>query len=387
MSDNNGFAFWGSTMTRTTVVITIVLILFGALLSFMAILRGRKISGSVPPELGRWWRIMTTLMVLSLAGYVLIIFFLLKRLVLPLELIMGFVFVGGALLGLIVINLSRETISKIRSAEEDLELANKSLAQRTNELTDVNDQLQKSLLDLTGAEDRLKKYSTELERKNRELEQFAYMASHDLRSPVISMAADLKMLIKHGREKLDPESVKLAEGALNSAFRMQNLIADLLTYARMGAAPHEKPMAVINLTEILNVVLDSIKVDCEKAGCTITRDELPRVAADPTQMIQLFQNLLANAIKFRGAGPPRIEIRAIRNGMEWVFSVKDNGIGIPPDHQEKIFELFHRVSKEGYEGTGIGLSICKRIVDRHGGRIWVESEPGKGSIFYFTIPG
>ncbi len=329
---------------------------------------------------------MIALMVFSLAGYLFIIFFLVKGLIFPIELIMGIVFLGAAFLGLTMISLSQETISKMRSAEEELLVANESLEQRTNELTSANEQLQKSLLDLTSAEDRLKGYSVDLERKNRELEQFAYLASHDLKSPVIALAADLKMLEKRNREKMDRESAELLEGALNSALRLQNLIADLLAYARLGSAAHEKAMGLINLTEILNVVLDSIRIDCERAGCAIVRGELPRVAADPTQMIQLFQNLLSNSIKFRGKEPPRIEIRAVRSGLDWLFSVRDNGIGIPPEHHEKIFELFHRVSKGEYEGTGIGLSICKRIVESHGGRIWVESEPGNGSTFYFTIP-
>ncbi|MDA8090014.1 MAG: ATP-binding protein [Nitrospiraceae bacterium] len=365
---------------------TSLLIVSGAALLFFAILRGSKIGGSVPPELIRRWRIMITLMVFSLGGYVLIVFLLVKGLVFPTELVMGLVFMGAAFLGLIMINLARETITKIRSAEEDLMSANRSLERRTNELAGTNEQLQKSLTDLTRAEDQLKRYSGDLERKNRELEQFAYMASHDLRSPVIAIAADLKMFIKRNRAKMDQESINLIEGSLSSAFRMQNLIADLLTYARLGATPQERLRGSINLTEILNVAVDSIKIDCTKAGCSIVRDELPRVAADPAQMIQLFQNLLSNAIKFRGKEPPRIEVRAMRRNMEWLFSVKDNGIGIPLEHQEKIFELFHRVSKGEYEGTGIGLSICKRIVERHGGRIWVESEPGKGSTFYFTIP-
>ncbi len=243
------------------------------------------------------------------------------------------------------------------------------------------------ITELKRTEEQLRKSTIELERSNRELEHFAYMASHDLRSPIIALSADLKMFEKHNRRKIDPESLKLIDGALSSAFRMQSLITDLLTYARLGAAAPEKAIGTINLADILNVVLDSIKMDCERARCTIIREELPRVQADPTQMIQLFQNLLSNSIKFKGKELPRIEIRAERKETEWLFSIKDNGIGIPSEQSERIFELFQRASRGAeYEGTGIGLAICKRIVERLGGRIWVESELGKGSKFYFTIP-
>ncbi len=227
-----------------------------------------------------------------------------------------------------------------------------------------------------------------LEESNRELEQFAYAASHDLRSPIISLAAGLKLFKRRNIGELDPESLKLIDGALGSAFRMQNLITGLLAYARLGVAGAEKASAPVDLTEVLDAVEDGLKVDCERAGCTIVRDTLPKmVNGDPTMMIRLFQNLISNSIKFSGKEPPRIEISAVRKDHEWLFSVKDNGIGIPQGHHERIFGLFQRVSAGAqYEGTGIGLAICKRIVERMGGRIWVESEPGKGSTFYFTVP-
>ena len=602
-------------MTALT-VITSLLILFGATLMFASILLGKKIGGFVPPEFRRRWRTLITFMFFFMAGYFFFIFVFVKRLVFPIELITGLLFIGGAFFVFIVINRSRDTIVKIQSTAGELEKAENALREnerflrtvintepecvklvaRDGSLIEMNpaglamleadsldiikgkiiyqsivpehrdafrkltedvfsgksgnlefmvtglkgrklwlethavplrndrgeiiallgitrdvtrrklaeDALRESehsyrtlaanlpgivyrvllreggrmvffndmITQLTGykpeeltsgkvcsldqliiegdrkrvtagieeaisqnrsfqveymlrhkdgnirnfiergrpvrgkdgkpvyidgvtlditelkrTEEQLRKSTIELERSNRELEHFAYMASHDLRSPIIALSADLKMFEKHNRRKIDPESLKLIDGALSSAFRMQSLITDLLTYARLGAAAPEKAIGTINLADILNVVLDSIKMDCERARCTIIREELPRVQADPTQMIQLFQNLLSNSIKFKGKELPRIEIRAERKETEWLFSIKDNGIGIPSEQSERIFELFQRASRGAeYEGTGIGLAICKRIVERLGGRIWVESELGKGSKFYFTIP-
>ena len=602
-------------MTALT-VITSLLILFGATLMFASILLGKKTGGFVPPEFRRRWRTLITFMFFFMAGYFFFIFVFVKRLVFPIELITGLLFIGGAFFVFIVINLSRDTIVKIQSTAGELEKAENALREnerflrtvintepecvklvaRDGSLIEMNpaglamleadsldiikgkiiyqsivpehrdafrkltedvfsgksgnlefmvtglkgrklwlethavplrndrgeiiallgitrdvtrrklaeDALRESehsyrtlaanlpgivyrvllreggrmvffndmITQLTGykpeeltsgkvcsldqliiegdrkrvtagieeaisqnrsfqveymlrhkdgnirnfiergrpvrgkdgnpvyidgvtlditelkrTEEQLRKSTIELERSNRELEHFAYMASHDLRSPIIALSADLKMFEKHNRRKIDPESLKLIDGALSSAFRMQSLITDLLTYARLGAAAPEKAIGTINLADILNVVLDSIKMDCERARCTIIREELPRVQADPTQMIQLFQNLLSNSIKFKGKELPRIEIRAERKETEWLFSIKDNGIGIPSEQSERIFELFQRASRGAeYEGTGIGLAICKRIVERLGGRIWVESELGKGSKFYFTIP-
>lgn len=284
-----------------------------------------------------------------------------------------------------------EEIEERKATERELEKYRIKLEElvkeRTEELTKTNEHLQKSIFDLTRAKEQLKKYSEDLERSNRELEQFAYVASHDLKSPILALAANLKLVEKRNREKLDAESLGFIKDAFASITRLQNLITDLLAYARVGANMIDRTAEHVNLTEALNIVLATMKVECESAGCTITTNEMPGVMADRNQMIQLFQNLLANAIKFRRDEPPRIEIQADRKGKEWLFSVKDNGIGIPLEHRERIFDIFQRVpSVQGRSGTGIGLAICKKIIERHGGRIWVKSEPGKGSTFYFTIP-
>jgi light-regulated signal transduction histidine kinase (bacteriophytochrome) len=282
-------------------------------------------------------------------------------------------------------------ITDRKAAEQELEKyrihLEELVRERTVELKTANEQLQKSISKLTKAEEQLKKYSEDCERSNRELEKFAYVASHDLKSPVLSVAVSLKLFEKRNREKIDAESLELIKDASASADRMQNLITNLLTYARIGENNLKKAKERLNLTETLNTVLTTLKAECEQCGCTIIADELPEVMAAHTQMMQLFQNLLSNAIKFRGAEPPRVKIRAERASREWLFSITDNGIGIPYEHKERIFELFHRGSVgESHKGTGLGLAICKKIVERHGGRLWVESEPGKGSTFYFTIP-
>jgi light-regulated signal transduction histidine kinase (bacteriophytochrome) len=284
-----------------------------------------------------------------------------------------------------------EEISVRKAAELELEKYRIQLEElvkeRTGELTTANEQLQRSIFDLTRAKEQLKKYSEDLERSNHELEHFAYVASHDLKSPILALASDLKLFEKRNREKLDAESLGFIKDAFASIKRMQNLISDLLSYARVDADMLERTAAHVNLAEALNIVLTSMKAECESAGCTIMTNEMPGIMADFNQMIQLFQNLLSNAIKFRADEPPRIEVQADRRDNEWLFSVKDNGIGIPHKHHERIFEMFQRVpGMRGHSGTGIGLSICKKIIDRHGGRIWVESQPGKGSTFYFTIP-
>ena len=275
---------------------------------------------------------------------------------------------------------AEQELAKYRIHLEEL------VKERTGELTEANEQLQKTISELTKAEERLKKYSEDCIRSNQELEKFAYVASHDLKSPVLSLAANLKLLEKRSRGKIDAEALELISDAYASIARMQDLITDLLTYARIGADNLKKTQERINLTDMLHLVLNTLKAECEQSGCTIISDKLPEIMADHTQMMQLFQNLLSNAIKFHGAEPPRIEIRAEQGKKEWVFSIIDNGIGIPFEHKERVFELFQRAPVgASYKGTGIGLAICKKIVEQHGGRIWLESEPGKGSAFHFTI--
>jgi light-regulated signal transduction histidine kinase (bacteriophytochrome) len=199
------------------------------------------------------------------------------------------------------------------------------------------------------------------------------------------VASFTQLLAKRYQDKLDSDAQDFINYAVDGANRMQTLISDLLTYSRV--ATQGKSLALTDSDALLNRVLEGLKIVIEESGAVISRGPLPVVLADPQQLGQLFQNLLANAIKFRGEGPPRIHISAERKDSDWKISVRDNGIGISPEHAGRIFVIFQRLhTKTEYPGTGIGLAICKKIVERHGGRIWVEPSPGGGSTFCFTIP-
>jgi signal transduction histidine kinase len=235
------------------------------------------------------------------------------------------------------------------------------------------------------AEEELRKMTDELARSNAELEQFASAVSHDLKEPLLAITISLKLLKKRYKDRLGSEADKFIGETIDEAMQMQTLISDMLSYSRVGTSG--KPFVPTDCTAILNRSLANLRLPIEESSAVVTHDPLPEVMANPIQLIQLLQNLISNAIKFRSEEKPRIYISTERKENEWVFSVSDNGIGMPAEHSERIFEIFHRLhNKKEYPGTGIGLATCKKIVERHGGRIWVESEPGKGSTFYFTIP-
>ena len=235
------------------------------------------------------------------------------------------------------------------------------------------------------AEHALAERAAELARSNAELEQFAYVASHDLQEPLRMVASFTQLLAKRYQDKLDADARDFIGFAVDGATRMQRLIADLLNYSRLGT--RGQPFKPTDCEAVLERVLGVLKLAIKESGAVIEHGPLPAVTGDEMQLEQLFQNLLANAIKFRGEAPPRINVSAERSGNAWMFSVKDNGIGIAPDHTERIFMIFQRLhSKNEYPGSGIGLAICKKIVERHGGTIWVNSEPGNGTAFLFTVP-
>jgi len=235
------------------------------------------------------------------------------------------------------------------------------------------------------AEEALKNAAAELARSNAELEQFAYVASHDLQEPLRMVASFTTLLERRYRGKLDSNADEFIAHAVDGARRMQTLIRDLLDYSRLGS--REMPFKPTDCEAILDRVQKNLQVAMEDSSAVITHDPLPEVMGDSTQITQLLQNLISNAIKFRREEPPRIHISAEEISGEWIFSVRDNGMGIEEDHKKRIFLIFQRLhSKSDYPGTGIGLAICKKIVERNGGRIWLESEPGKGTVFYFSIP-
>lgn len=242
----------------------------------------------------------------------------------------------------------------------------------------------RDVTDRKQAQVALERQAQELARSNAELEQFPYIASHDLQEPLRMVSSYTQLLARRYRGKLDQDADEFIGYAVDGASRMQQLINDLLAYSRVRTKGSE--FEPTDCDAVLRDVLVNLQTAIGESGASVTHETLPVLPADRWQLTQLFQNLIANAIKFHGAEPPRVHVSAERQGEQWLFSVRDNGIGIDPEYAERIFFIFQRLhARSEYPGTGIGLAICKRIVERHGGRIWVESRPGQGSIFYFTI--
>ena len=226
---------------------------------------------------------------------------------------------------------------------------------------------------------------TELKRANADLEQFASAASHDLQEPLRMISSYLQLLSTRYEGKLDKDADTYIGFAVDGSNRLQKMITDLLEFSRVGT--RGRPFAPVDSGTVLDRALMNLKMAIEESGAEVTVEKLPQVLADETQLMLLFQNLVGNSIKFRGTDPPRVRISARRDGEKWVFSVKDNGIGIDPKQHDKLFVIFRRLhSRDKYPGTGIGLAMCRRIVERHGGRIWIESELGRGATFLFTLP-
>lgn len=285
------------------------------------------------------------------------------------------------------IPLEIEGLKRLIIIVEDMtEFKRSQEAALENKEKDINDTTEHK-----DVEGRLKQLADELTRSNIELENFLSFVSHDLQEPLRILTSYTNFLVKNYSDKFDSKGLECVEVILDETNWMQCLVNDLLLYFRLNKS---KPLKLVNVSAILNRALLNLKAAAEESKAVITHDDLPLVMCDDIQMALLFQNLIGNAIKFHSEEPPRIHIAVEKRlnpsaggEYEWLFSVHDNGIGIDPQYAEQIFWVFRRLhSREKYSGTGIGLAICKRIVECHGGSIWVKSELGKGAVFYFTIP-
>lgn len=231
----------------------------------------------------------------------------------------------------------------------------------------------------------LERRAVQLERSNRELETFAYAASHDLQEPLRSISGFCELLRDRYRGQFDEQADRWMEKVIRGGDRMKTMIGDLLAYSRIDTRGNQ--FIPVDLASAFEEAVGNLSIPIRQSHAQVTCDKLPSILADPGQMVHLLQNLIGNAIKYRGAETPRVRLAARRENRGWVFSVSDNGIGIEPEHFERIFQMFKRLHRQSeYPGTGIGLAICQRIVQRHAGRIWVESERGAGSVFHFSLP-
>jgi PAS domain S-box-containing protein len=282
----------------------------------------------------------------------------------------------------ILVTAAIRNITVRKDAEEHLAQISAELETQAVSLQKTRDELELRVGERTKE---LAVAVQELERSNLELKQFAYVASHDLQSPLRSISGFVQLLKLEYEGKLDEQAQDWIRRTVQSIAQMQTLIRDLLSYSRVDA--RSRPFAQTPFLDIVNDAMSLLDSSIHDSGGQVTVGELPAIMCDRSQMVQLIQNLIGNGLTYHGDLPPHIHVSAERSGKEWTFSVRDDGIGIDPNHYEQIFELFKRLHDQAeYPGTGIGLAVCRRVVERHKGRIWVESDPGQGSTFYFTIP-
>jgi len=266
------------------------------------------------------------------------------------------------------------TLRKV--AEDTLRRANEELERRVSERT----------AELAGRADELARARDALERSNLDLQQFAYVASHDLQTPLRNISGFAQLLQRSYEGRFDATADDWLQRIVNGTQRMHSLVRDLLAFSRVDSA--SRPFDAADLNTVFEDVVNWLKPAIDNAGAVVSRDNLPVVRGDANQLAQVLQNLIGNGILYRSAEAPRIHVSARAENGKWTIAVSDNGIGIDPRHHERIFEIFQRLhTQREYPGTGIGLAICRRVVNRHGGRIWIESTPGTGSTFLFTLPG
>ena len=287
---------------------------------------------------------------------------------------MANIVVYAVLIGWAALQLYRSHVATL-AAQRDLLAANETLEQRVAQRTT---ELQREIAERKAAME-------QLARSNAELEQFAYIASHDLKEPIRTMNSYAQLLGRRYGNALDRDGREFLAFIEQGARRMHSLVSDLLDYSR---TVHEDiPVSDVDLNECASDALADLRAQIEECGATVTVDVLPAITGNRHQLTQLLLNLIGNAVKYRAPGvPPDVHVSAIRKEGEWVLAVRDNGVGIDPQYFNRIFGLFKRLHRDQYPGTGVGLALCKRIVESHQGRIWVESEPGSGSTFYFTVP-
>jgi len=230
----------------------------------------------------------------------------------------------------------------------------------------------------------LRARTEQLAQSNEDLQRFAYVVAHDLQTPLRTIATMIQLLVKRFESSVDQEAQELVDYILSGVERGKRLIEDLLEYSRMSEHARSQ-LGPVDAAAMAAGAIADLRVQIDESHASVTVEELPAVVADD-QLSRVFQNLIQNAIKYRGEAPPDVRVDAERRGHYWLFSVKDNGIGFEMDHAEDIFGVFQRLHPEKIEGTGIGLAVCKKLVERYGGRIWAQSEPGKGATFYFTVP-
>jgi PAS domain S-box-containing protein len=281
-----------------------------------------------------------------------------------------------------------EDITEQKRAAEALQKAHENLEnkvrERTAELRELNAALESEIRERRSVEAALAHHAAELSRSNRELEQYAYVASHDLQEPLRMVTSYVELLQERYSDRFDAAANDFIGYALDGSQRMKRLIDDLLAYSRV-ATRRQEPQPNDSAAALADA-LDNLRLAIEESNATVTHDDLPTVLADGTQLRQLFQNLIGNALKFHRGEPPRVHVAAKAGEDAWTFSVVDNGVGIEPRFHEEVFMIFRRLHGREYAGTGIGLAVCKKIVEQHGGRIWLESEPGAGTTIYFTLP-
>lgn len=269
----------------------------------------------------------------------------------------------------------KEMVGVLKERADELDQANRKLKE-------LNESLERRVAERSKAAE---EKSLALARSNAELQQFVHVSSHDLKEPLRTITSYVQLLQKKYQSQLGPESEEYVRFVVEGTHRLQELIDDLMSYTRLE--DRGRDLEWVDMPKILEEVRTNLKITIQEKKAQITQDPLPRVKGHPAHMVLLFQNLIGNAIKFHGKAPPRIHVGARLEEGKWIFQVTDNGIGIDPKYFEKLFVVFQRLhTREEYPGTGIGLALCRKIVEQWGGTIWVESKPGAGSTFYFTVP-